>query len=298
VTDLSTVTNTQRRIAVLLLLAAALLWSINGLFIKVLHERGVSGWAIAGYRSMFACLFLTPFVVGKVRSIRDRVWVVAAVLAFTGMCATFVIATTQTSAANAILLQYTAPVWVFVFAPLITGERASRHQYVALGASISGVVIIFFRQFEPGQSGLVIGIVSGVVFGLQTVLFRKVRQMQPLTLVWLVCGGSGVVLLAIAAATGQVVIGGAVAGWLGVMGVVQFGLPYVLYCVALNRLTAQQVVLIVLIEAVLNPVWVWIFRGEVPHASTLVGGAFIIASVVYLSIVRVAGGRGDRSGSG
>jgi len=293
VNDLAAVTNARRRAGVLLLLAAAILWSINGLFIKVLHERGVSGWAIAGYRSMFACLFLTPFVVGTVRSIRDRGWVVAAVLAFTAMCATFVIATTQTSAANAILLQYTAPVWVFVFAPLITGERASRHQHVALGASITGVVIIFFWQFQPGQSGLMIGILSGVVFGLQTVLFRKVRHMEPLTLVWLVCGGSGAVLLAIAAATGQVVISGAAAGWICLMGVVQFGLPYVLYCVALNRLTAQQVVLIVLIEAVLNPMWVWIFRGEVPRASTLVGGAFIIASVCYLSVVRVAGRRGE-----
>ncbi|NOT00069.1 MAG: EamA family transporter, partial [Phycisphaerales bacterium] len=76
-------------------------------------------------------------------------------------------------------------------------------------------------------------------------------------------------------------------GWLVLMGGVQFALPYVLYSWAIKHVTAQEAVLVVLLEAVLNPVWVWLVRGEVPHVSTLVGGGFILASVVYLAFVQV-----------
>ena len=284
-------------IGVGLLLAAALLWSLNGLFIKTLHDAEVSGWSIAGYRSLFACLVLTPFALRRWRPIQSPGWVAATVLTFTGMSATFVIATTLTTAANAIILQYTAPAWVFVCAPLITGEKATRRQHLGLGLSLVGVAVIFLSQYQPGQRGLVIGLASGVVFGLQSVLFRKVRAADPLVLVWLTCGGSAVLLLAAALLTGTARVTWSSAGWLVVMGVVQFGLPYVLYSVALGRVTAQQAVLIILIEAVLNPVWVWLLRGEVPHFSTFVGGACILGSIVYLSVLGVSrAGRYGRAG--
>ncbi len=269
-----------------LLLTAAVLWSLNGLFIKTLHDADVSGWSIAAYRSLFACAVLTPLAVRRLAPIENPGWLVATVFAFTGMCATFVIATTLTTAANAIILQYTAPAWVFVCAPFITGEKATARQHMALGLSLVGVAVIFLAQYEPGQRGLLIGLASGVVFGVQSVLFRRVRAVHPLVLVWLTCGGSAVLLLAVAVLTGTARVSWPSAGWLIVMGVVQFGLPYVLYSMALARVTAQQAILIILIEAVLNPVWVWMLRGEVPHWSTFAGGACVLGSIVYLAALR------------
>jgi len=282
-------------IGVLLLLAAAVLWSLNGLFIKHLHEHGVDGWSIAGYRSLFACLAILPLAWRRRRPIHNRGWLLATILTFTGMCATFVIATTLTTAANAIILQYTAPAWVFVFAPFITGERATRAQHRGLTLSLLGVLLIFGFQYAPGQRGLVLGLASGVVFGVQSVLFRKVREIDPLVLVCLVCGGSAILLLAVALAIGGPHPTGSMLGLLVLMGIVQFGLPYVLYSAGLARVSAQQAILIILIEAVLNPTWVWLVRGEAPHASTFAGGLCILGSIVYLTVLQLVRGPNETS---
>lgn len=270
-----------------MLIAAAVLWSLNGLFIKSLVAAGAGGWAIAGYRSLFACLFLTPFVLKRRRSIEHRWWVLAMVLTFTAMCATFVNSMARTTAANAIVLQYTAPVWVFLLSPWITRERAGRGQIASLAFSLIGVAVIFGWQFDLENEGLVLGLASGVVFGLLTVLLRRVRGVNPLVLVWLSCGGSGMVLLAVSFATETTEITGPLIGRLAVMGLVQFALPYVLYSAGLSRVSAQQGSLLILLEPILSPLWVWLAIGEVPHVSTVVGGAFIIAGFVYITMAHV-----------
>lgn len=262
------------------LILAAVLWSSNGLFVRSLNGSDMGGWGIAGFRSLFACLFLTPWVWRRRQPIRDGVWVLAAVLAFSAMCATFVHAITRTTVANAIWLQYTAPAWVFLLSPWITRERASGVQFVSLAFSLVGIGVIFFEQYEPGQTGLLLGLGSGFVFGIQTVLFRRVRSVDPLVMAWLACAGSALLTLPVSFVTESPTLTSAAMRRLALMGLVQFALPYVLYCIAINRLRAQQAALIILVEPVLSPVWVWLSIGEVPHPSTLVGGCFILAGVV------------------
>ncbi len=273
-----------------------MLWSLNGVFIKSLFSAGVGGWGIAGYRSLFACLVLTPWVLRRRGPVRERAGVAAVVITFTAMCATFVIATTRTTAANAILLQYTAPAWVFMLSPWITRERASAAQVWSLGFALAGVAVIFGCQFESGQGGLILGLMAGVVFGVQTVLFRRVRRVNPLVLVWFACGGSGVLLTGVSLLTETNEWTAATVGWLALMGAVQFALPYVFYSAGLGRVTAQQGVLLVLLEPILNPLWVWLIAAEVPHPSTLAGGGLIMTSVLYVTLMRLRGGGNvDRS---
>ncbi len=276
-----------RRVGVFMLAAAAVLWSLNGLFVRGLNDSGLGGWSIAGFRSAFACMFLTPFVLRKTQPIADRWWLVGAVLCFTGMCATFVNAMTRTTVANALVLQYTAPGWVFLFSPLILRERATRSQLVALVFSLGGIAIIFGCQFSPSEGGLIIGLASGLVFGTQTVLFRRVRALDPMVLTWFACGGSSLALLAVASVCDPPVLTPALLGWLAVMGLFQFALPYVLFCAGIGRVQAQRAAMIILLEPLLSPVWVWLAKDEVPHGSTLVGGAFILAGVLYLSVVDI-----------
>ena len=270
------------------LLLAAVLWSLNGIFVRSLRESDLGGWDIAGFRSLFACLFLTPLAWRRWKPIRDRAWVLAAVLAFSAMCATFVNAMTRTTIANAIALQYTAPAWVFLFSPWITRERAAGIQFLSLAFSLVGVAVIFFCQYEPGQTGLLLGLASGLVFGIQTVLFRRVRFVDPLVMVWLACGGSALLTLPVSFVSPAPVLTAAVMGRLALMGLVQFALPYVLYCIALNRMPAQSAALILLVEPVLSPLWVWLAIGEVPHPSTLVGGGFIMAGVFCVTFQGLA----------
>jgi drug/metabolite transporter (DMT)-like permease len=205
---------------------------------------------------------------------------------FTGMTVTFVLATTMTTAANAIILQYTAPAWVFVLSPFVVGERAEPRQWLAFAVSMLAVGFIFVVQYTSDNVGLVIGLASGVVFGTQVVLFRRVRAMDPVVLAFLCCAGSGVILTPIAIMYEGFQVTSGNVGLMALAGVAQFGLPYVLYAAGSRWVPAQRAILIIMLEPVLNPIWVFIAHGEKPHWSTLVGGGLILASVCYLSMTR------------
>ncbi len=266
----------------LLLLAAAVLWSLNGVLIKYLHQQGLPAMAIASFRSLIAGLMLTPFVIRRPRNIVEKRWLVAAILVFTAMCITFVYSMTEMTAANAIFLQYTAPAWVFLLSPIIIGERATRAQTMAMAMAFVGVAIIFVCQYRPGERGLFIGIIAGVVFGLQSVVFRRARSIDALVLVWCVCIGSAIIMMPMVLASSLPTMTLPIIGWLLFTGVVQFGIPYVFYSEGLKRVTAQKGVTLILLEPILSPIWVWLVLSEVPLRSTLVGGLFIAASVLYI----------------
>jgi drug/metabolite transporter (DMT)-like permease len=272
----------------LLLLAAAIVWSTNGLFIKELQATGLSGMTIAGLRSLVAAICLAPIAVLRWRPVadRDRLPTLVTVLLFTIMSATFVIATTMTTAANAIILQYTAPAWVFVLSPFIVGERASARQWIAFVAAMGAVAFIFTMQFNTDRLGLLIGLASGLIFGTQVVFFRRVRAVDPVALTAICCAVSAVVLTAIALRTGLPALTARMLILLFVTGALQFALGYVLYAAGNRLVTAQTAILIVMLEPILNPVWVYLFRGEIPHWSTLAGGGLILAAVTYLSLLR------------
>ncbi len=286
VAPVAPVDSAVHRTGVLLLVLAAAAWSLNGVLIKTLQAGGVGGCTIASGRSLFAALLLLPVIVRRWEPVREKGWLAATVLAFTGMTISFVLATTMTTAANAIILQYTAPAWVFVFSPLILGESAHSRQWFALGGAMIGVAVIFFWQFTTDWAGLLVALTSGLIFGVQSVLFRRVRAVRPATLAFVASAGSGVVLLPIALLVDGPPPGGRMLALLAFMGAVQFGLPYVLYSAGIARVSAQEAILIVMLEPVLNPIWTWLGHGEVPSAGTIAGGAVIMASVTYLALAR------------
>ncbi len=272
------------RQGIALLIGAAVLWSANGILIKSLSAANVSPWTIACGRSLIAALFLTPWALRERRTIVLDRWLLGAVLMFTGMTLTFVTATTMTSAANAIILQYTAPAWVFLLSPWLLGERSQPRQWLALAVAMAGVAYIFVAQYRGDAGGLWVALTSGLVFGVQSVLFRRVRTVGPFALAWLTCLGSGLLLSpGLLAAAGQDLTARAFV-LLAVMGVVQFGVPYVLYSAGLQRVRAQQAILIVLLEPVLNPIWPWLAGIEAPAGSTLIGGAIILSAIACLSL--------------
>ncbi|NUQ50501.1 MAG: EamA family transporter, partial [Phycisphaerae bacterium] len=117
-------------------LVAAALWSLNGPLIKLLNQAGdgVDGLAIAFYRSLFGGLIFVPLAVRRLATLRGAGWgwPLGSVACFTLMTAAFVIANTMTAAANAIVLQYTAPIWVVALSPLLLRERPRWPEAAAL----------------------------------------------------------------------------------------------------------------------------------------------------------------------
>ncbi len=257
----------------LYILLAGILWSLAGVFIKSLELHPLT---IVFYRSLFASFFFLLFV--RAKSWRPGVPLVVSVASYTAAISSFVWANKLTTAANAIVLQYTAPIFVFLFVRLFFHEPVSRANLITLVAGMAGVGIIFAGSAgQPDSAGVMMAVLSGFLFSVYMTNLRFLKNVDPgfLTLLNnLVCG------LALFPLVGsQLSLSPAQALALAIMGVIQLGIPYFLFSKGLETVSLQEASLIVLIEPVLNPIWVAFVVGEFPSVATLVGGGIILLSL-------------------
>jgi drug/metabolite transporter, DME family len=262
----------QGRVCVL---SAGVLWSLGGVFIKSLHLHPLT---IVFYRSLFAALLFLPCAGAGQRQARFSLLISA--LSYTAAVSTFVWANKLTTAANAIVLQYTAPIFVFLFARFLFGEPVARNNLVALITGMAGIGIIFgASRALPDAPGVAIAVLSGFLFAVYMLNLRFLQATSPAFLTWLnnlVC-----CLVLFPFARSELALSSAQAVALVAMGVVQLGIPYFLFSKGLEKISLQEASLIVLIEPVLNPIWVAIAVGETPSSPTLAGGALILLGLAY-----------------
>jgi drug/metabolite transporter (DMT)-like permease len=282
--------NNSHTRSVLLLVAAALCWSFGGLLIKAV----ASTWpplAVAGGRGLIAAVFLLLTNRGlRFHLSRDQI---VGAIAYALCTVTFCTATALTTAANAILLQYTAPIWVALFGTWFLGECATRADWVTIAVVLAGMALFFADSLELSHLvGNVIAVVSGVCFAAMTIALR--RQKDSSATESIVLGN----FLAFAAGAWWIFHAPALspAGWssLLLLGVVQLGLSYWLYARAIRHVTALEAVLIPVIEPILNPLWVLWRLGERPSPLSLAGGAVVLLAVTVRAVLSVRAGR-DRA---
>ncbi len=263
--------------SVLQLVLAALCWSLGGLLIKNVATVW-PGLAVAGGRGAIAAVFLLLTNRGlRFHFSRDQV---LGAIGYAACTITFCTATTLTTAANAILLQYTAPVWVALFGAWFLGERATRADWITIIVVLLGMGLFFADSLELAHLvGNVVAVISGVCFAGMTIALRKQKDTS---------------------ATESIILGNVIAfvvglwwivrapalppsGWvsLGILGIVQLGVSYWLYARAIKHVTALEGVLIPVIEPILNPVWVLLTLGERPTLFSLVGGAIVLGAVTF-----------------
>lgn len=264
-----------------MLLACAGLWSLNGPLIKLLDQAAVPGITIACYRSLLGGIVFLPFALRRLHTVR-RVhpgWPIASMLMFTIMTASFVIANTLTEAANAIILQYTSPIWVFLLAPLLLGERPGRSEGLVLLIAMAGVAVIFMGNPTTSLPGLGVALISGFGYGTLTITLRGLRAVTPTVVAGCNALGSGLLLALPVFIWGRFSLSGYEWFLMLLLALVQFTFPYVLFSWALQYVEAHRAALILLLETVLNPIWTFFFVGEVPPLATLAGGPLILVGV-------------------
>ncbi|MFH1745687.1 MAG: DMT family transporter [Planctomycetota bacterium] len=269
-------------LGVLALVVCAAVWSLNGPLIKLIGQEGVGGVTIACYRSLIGGLVFAPLALRRLRTLRlvSPAWPIGSVLMFTLMTVCFVVATTKTAAANAIILQYTSPIWVFLLSPLLLKEKPGWKEGLALLLALVGIGIIFSYHPTGEIVWLVVALGSGLGYGTLTVTLRGLRRVNPFVVATMNALGSGVILVMLVAASGTFAMTSRAWMLVILLSLVQFTLPYVLFSWALQRVEAYRAALIVLLETLLNPLWTYLIIGErVPNA-TLVGGPFILAGVI------------------
>jgi drug/metabolite transporter (DMT)-like permease len=272
-------------------LAAAILWSLNGALIKLIDPHDAGATAIAFYRSLFAGLFLLPFVrVARFRTLRPRNvtpsrWPIrpaaaSCVVFFTLMTLCFVTANVKTEAANAIILQYTSTFWIFLLSPLVLKERPTGRAKGVLVMAMIGIAVIFAGEGGTDMGGLLIALASGLSYGLLIMMIRQMRDSDAGAITVVNCLGSALLLLPVLLIGGGWAVSGRSFALLVFMGVVQFGLPYYLVSLGLRRVPAYQAALITLCEPVLNPLWALLAVGEGVSGATAIGGGVIVLALI------------------
>lgn len=282
------------RTAPLRLVAAAVLFSTGGAAIKA---TSLTAWQVAGFRSGVAALAVWLLVPAARRRWGWRVVVVA--LAYAATMVTFVVANKLTTAANAIFLQATAPLYVLLAGPLLLGERSRLRDLAFMGAIAGGMVLCFLDPAAPRATapdparGNLVGAASGllwasVLLGLRWLETggRRARDGGPPSeaagsgLVTVVAGNAIACLVCLPLALP--VVGATAVDWTVVayLGVFQIGLAYVALTSAMPHVPALEASTLLLVEPALNPVWALLVHDERPGPAAWLGGGIILLAAV------------------
>lgn len=268
----------SRMRAIIYLICAALLWSTGGFFIKWVEWNPL---AIAGARSAVGAV-----LIGIVLRKKDLSWSreqILCALAYAATVILFVVANKLTTAANTILLQYTAPIYVALFSFAFLKERVTALDWITTVVVFGGMVLFFMDDFDTrGLLGNILAILSGVTYAAMAMLMRRQKDGSPLSSVFL-----GNIITALIGFPFMFRSMPSAAGFLGItlLGTVQLGLPYILYSTAIKSVSALEAVLIPVIEPITNPIWVFLMLGEVPGKGAIAGGIIVLGAVTARCII-------------
>ena len=273
------------------LVICAVLWSTGGIFVKNIELNGL---AIAGIRSLIAGIFMSlatrqrfQFSVRSENGRTDRqstlfFWIASISYSLTMIL--FVTANKLTTSANAILLQYTCPIYIILLAPALNGEKNRASDYITVLGVMFGIVLFFADGLESGnQLGNILAALSGLSYAISIIFMRRCR------------GNSGGAMMLSHLITAVVclpfVIQSGVPSaksciFLLLVGIVTIGIPSILYTIGIKKVRALTSSFITMLEPLLNPVWVIIFAGEVPSIKTILGGILILGFIMIRSVVQ------------
>ena len=263
----------------------AILWSSSGLFIKLMDWHPM---VITGLRSLIAALFMLGvrtfiFKPGRQKNKKGPLWAGAFVYSFTMF--TFVIANRLTTAANVIVLQYSAPVWAALLGWIVLKERPRWQHWVALACVFGGFTLFFRDGFSTAASlGDSIAVLSGLLFGAHSVLMRMQKDGNPADCMLLSHVVTFIISIPFIILYPPELNSSSVLP-IVYMGIVQIGCASLLYSYGLKRITAVQAMLTAVIEPLLNPLWVFVVIGERPSVSALIGGGIILEAILIPNLL-------------
>lgn len=268
--------------AVLSLVLCAFLWSSAGILIKIVQW---DAFALAGTRSLIGFFTILIFV-PKPRFAFSADQVLAAVF-YSATMILFVLANKMTTSANAVLLQYTEPVFIVLFGIfLLRDEKTSLFDWLIIAGVLFGMVLFFLDDLTVGaNAGNFLAVLSGITFALTAIFMRRQKNGRPVESFMLAHILTFIVSIPFIIRAGMPDRTG-FAG-LALLGVFQVGLPSLLYGRGVTGVSAVSVALITMLEPVLNPLWVALFYREYPSVRALAGGFIIVCCVTLRTVFKV-----------
>ena len=270
-------------------LLAVLLWSTGGVFIKM---TTLDAFAVNLGRSLFAAITVAVFTHRKGLKL-DKFTLLSSFL-YAGTLTCFVYANKNTTAANAIFLQYTAPIYILILAPFILKEKFRFSDLITVVICLAGMSLFFLEPQNAGNKlatnvfwGNIAALVSGLFFGLYFILLRHPRSLRKNPALSVFYGNILIVLLMlplILTRPPMLINSNDILAIL-FLGIFQIGIAYVLFTNGIaGGVRSLDASIIGFVEPLLNPIWVFLIIGERPSIWAILGGAIIIAAVVFHTI--------------
>jgi drug/metabolite transporter (DMT)-like permease len=255
----------------------AILWSTSGVLIKMMNWQPL---AILSARSLFASLVFLVYL----RRIPTK-WNRWQLLAAAGSILTqflFITSTKLTTAANAIFLQYTAPIYIVLLAFWFLHEKPSKADWIAMFVIFAGLMLFFGDKLSTdGLYGNILAVLSGVTSAVMVVSFRAQKNGAPAESILIASLVTGILGFPFVLKETWTVTNWLIIAYLGIF---QIGLAFVFFTKAIKHIPALEANLVGTLEPVLNPVWVFLFLGESMGTFALVGGLIVLSGVALSAI--------------
>lgn len=264
--------------AILYIVIAATLLSTGGVILKFVDMNPM---AIASSRGIISAIVVWLYL-KKPNFTFSKPQVIGA-FSYAMMVTGFIVANKLTTATNAVVLQFTAPIWIVILGVWILKEKASWYDIVSIFIVSAGMILFFIDDVGGGTlAGNIVAIFSGLALAGSTIGMRMQKEGSPVETTLL-----GHIITVIIGLPFLFSVNFTITNIIGILllGIFQLGIAYILYATAVKYLTALEVILIMFLEPILNPIWVMLIHGETPSKFSLIGGTIIIVTVALRSIL-------------
>ncbi|WP_250861323.1 DMT family transporter [Oceanirhabdus seepicola] len=269
----------NRNRALLYLVLTSILWSMGGLFIKLID---CNSFTIAGARSGIAFLVISLYTRKKsFKPSKPSKMLVIGVISYALLVILFVTSTKLTTSANAIMLQFTAPIWVALLSHFILNVKTSLNDWIIIIIVFLGILLFFMGQLNSGNLlGNLLAVLSGICMAMMIISMKYIK-VEPIQIT--LFGNLLIFILSIPFLF-QTHFSLRDLLYLIILGVFQLGISYILYTSAIKHVSALEGILIPILEPILNPIWVLIFAGERPGVYSLLGGIIVLTAITFRTI--------------
>ncbi len=270
---------TEHNKGILAVFLTAILWSSGGLFIKLIT---LTPMQISFFRCLIAAVVFA--LIFRTKILRLNPLALVNSFAYAAVLILFVIATKTTTAANAIFLQSTAPIYVLIFEPILTKTKLERVNVITIFITFLGMILFFMGDLTPGDiEGNVIALLAGIAFaGFFLGMRKNDNQYGEASIFY---GNVIVALFSIPFVTNLNYLSFSNLWMLIFLGVFQIAFAYALFSYGLKKIMAVEASIISMFEPVLNPIWVFIGYGESPSFWAIVGGVIIITAITARTLI-------------
>jgi len=277
----------HHRKGLILISLTAFLWSSSGLFIKVLS---LDAFQILFYRSAIAAI--TIFIVSVFRKKelkfeKDLISNLCAI-SFAGILILFVTANKLTTSANAIFLQFTAPIYLLFLEPVFLKTKFDKKSLITIFICVAGMILFFFGKLEIGNIwGNIIAILSGVSFAFFSLFLKWKKQLHQNqnTINNIIMGNILVAFFCFPFIYNKLSISTTDTLILLYMGIIQIGISYIIFNEGIKYVSATESMIIAMLEAIFNPIWVFLGVGEKPSVFAVAGGVIILTAILFHNFV-------------